>query len=63
MKTHKDKHEWMKAMQDEMHSLCKNDTYELFELQKGKYSVGNKWVFKHKSDTVKLVKFKARLVI
>ena len=36
VKTHKDKHEWMKAMQEEMHSLLKNDTYKLVDFQRGK---------------------------
>ena len=63
VKTHKNKYEWMKAMQEEMHSLVKNDTYELVQLPEGKRALGNKWVFKKKMDTTKLVKFKARLVV
>ena len=39
VKTHKDKHEWVKTMQEEMHSLHKNDTYELVELPKEKKAI------------------------
>ena len=63
-KTHEDKDEWMKAMQDEMSSLKKNNTYELVELPKGKKVLKNKWLFKLKrDDSGKLIKHKARLVV
>ena len=39
VKTHKNKHEWMKAMQEEMHSFIKNDTYELVQLPEGKMTL------------------------
>ena len=62
--THADKVSWMKAMQEEMHSLLKNDTYELVELPKGRKALRNKWVFKLKKDSDgKLLKYKARLVV
>ena len=41
---------WVKAMQEEMNSLKKNDTYELVKLPKGKKTFKNKWVFKLKKD-------------
>ena len=63
VKIRKNKHEWMKAMQEEIHSLIKNDTYELVQLPEGKMTLENKWVFKQKMDTKKLVKFKACLVV
>ena len=63
VKTHKDKHEWMKTMQEKIHSLLKNDTYKLVLLPKGKRALGNKCVIKQKSDTTKLVMFKAHLVV
>ena len=46
----------MKAMQEEMNYLHNNKTYELFELPKGKKALRNKWVFKIKKDSEKLVK-------
>ena len=42
VQTHADKVSWMKAMQEEMHSLLKNDTYELVELPKGRKALRNK---------------------
>jgi ATP-binding cassette subfamily B (MDR/TAP) protein 1 len=53
----------MKAMQEEMDSLQKNDTYELVKLPEGRKALKNKWVFKLKKDGDKLVKYKARLVV
>ena len=50
-------------MQEEMNSLHKNKTYELIELPKGKKALRNKWVFKIKKDSEKLVKYKTRLVV
>ena len=50
-------------MQEEMNSLQKKKTYELVELPKGKKALRNKWVFKLKKDSEKLVKYKARLVV
>ena len=52
----------MKAMEEAMDTLQKNDTYELVELPKGKKAFKNKWVLKLKKDGNKLVKYKARLV-
>ena len=50
-------------MQEEMNSLHKNKTYELVELPKCKKALRNKWVFKLKKDSEKLLKYKARLVV
>ena len=63
MQSHKDKDYWIKAMQEEMNSLQKNDTYELTKLPKGRKALKNKWVFKLKKDDKKLLKYKARLVM
>ena len=64
VQTHADKVSWIKAMQEEMHSLLKNDTYELVELPKGRKALRNKWVFKLKKDSDgKFLKYKARLVV
>ena len=62
--THKDRGSWMKAMQEEMESLQKNNTYELVKLPKGRKALRNKWVYKLKKDgRGDLVKYKARLVV
>ena len=54
---------WKAAMNDEMSSLQKNQTWELMDLPTGKETVGCRWIFtvKYKADgTIK--RFKARLV-
>ena len=52
----------MKAMQEEMESLQKNNTYELVKLPKGRKASRNKWVYKQKKDGKgNLVKYKAPL--
>ena len=60
-KSHKDGDKWIKAIESEMDSLIKNDTYELVQLPKGKRTLKNKWVFKLKKDN--MPKSKARLVV
>jgi hypothetical protein len=50
-------------MDEEMESLHKNETWDLFELPGGRNLVGNKWVFKKKINaTGQVKKFKSRLV-
>ena len=62
--SHKDKDKWLHAMQDEMESLLKNNTYEIVKLPHGMKALKNKWVFKLKKDgSGKVVKHKARLVV
>nr|KYP66486.1 Retrovirus-related Pol polyprotein from transposon TNT 1-94 [Cajanus cajan] len=63
VQSHKDKGCWVKAMQEEMDSLKRNNTYELVQLPKGRRVLKNKWVFKLKKDGDKLVRHKARLVV
>ena len=41
---------WEKAMDDEMRSLEKNDTWVLTELPAGKRALLNKWVFRIKTE-------------
>eukprot|EP00253_Pinus_taeda_P024088 PITA_24088 len=50
-------------MVDEMTSLHKNEASDLVELPAGKKPIGNKWVFKKKTNAEgKVEKYKARLV-
>ncbi|CAL5395058.1 unnamed protein product [Camellia sinensis] len=61
---HKEKSSWHLAMQEEMQSLQKNQTYDLIKLPQDRKPLQNKWVFKLKKDgSGKLVKYKARLVV
>lgn len=61
--TSKNAEKGTKAMEDEINSLKKNETWELVDLPEGKNIVGCKWVYKLKTDADgKLQKYKARLV-
>ena len=54
---------WQKAMDDEINSIEKNDTWELCDLPKGHKTIGVKWVFKTKLNKYGGVdKYKTRLV-
>ena len=55
---------WKSAMDEEMQSLRKNNTWELAQLPKGKRAIGCKWVFAKKdgSPSKKDIRYKARLV-
>ncbi len=58
-----DRNKWKLAMEDEMNSLMKNNTWDLTELPSGKKPIQTKWVFKVKKDAVgNILKYKARLV-
>jgi transposase InsO family protein len=56
--------EWKVAMDEEMESLKKNETWELVKLPKGKRAIGCKWVYAKKEGTQgsKGIRYKARLV-
>lgn len=56
--------EWAMAMNEEMGSLQKNQTWELVELPEGKTLVGCNQIFKKKYmlSSNKVIKYKARLV-
>ena len=54
---------WEQAMDDEMRSLEKNDTWVLTELSAGKRVLLNKWVFGFKTEPDGKRRFKARLVV
>jgi hypothetical protein len=58
-----DKKQWKKAMEEEIASLKKNNTWILTKLPDGRKTVKNKWVFKTKRHSDgSLDKYKARLV-
>ena len=54
---------WEQAMDDEMSSLEKNNTWVLTELPAGKRALLNKWVFRIKTEPDGKRRFKARLVV
>ena len=60
----KDKWKWLSAMEDEMTSLKKNNTWVLVQRPAGKRLVGCKWIFKLKEGVSgdESVRYKARLV-
>ena len=54
---------WKKAMEEEMDSLTKNNTWDLVELPEGRSVVGCKWVFKLKRKVDgSIERYKVRLV-
>ena len=58
-----DSTKWEQAMNDEMNSLEKNNTWVLTELPTGKRALLNKWVFKIKAELDGKRMFKAWLVV
>ncbi|KAK8921663.1 hypothetical protein KSP39_PZI019972 [Platanthera zijinensis] len=59
-----DREAWTAAMEEELYSLQKNETYDLVPLPKGKRALKNKWVFKLKLDENRSQpRYKARLVV
>lgn len=54
---------WRQAMEEEMKSIVKNNTWEIADLPKDHKAIGLKWVFKVKRNPAgEVVKHKARLV-
>ncbi|BBH09623.1 ADP glucose pyrophosphorylase large subunit 1 [Prunus dulcis] len=54
---------WVKAMDQEIDSIKKNDTWELVDLPQGKKPIGVKWVYKTKLNAQgEVEKYKAHLV-
>ncbi|GMP51093.1 hypothetical protein CsSME_00017460 [Camellia sinensis var. sinensis] len=55
---------WKEAMDEEISSLHKNQTWELVQLPKGKKAIGCKWVYTKKEGILGRdnIRFKARLV-
>lgn len=55
---------WREAMKSEIHSIEKNQTWELTTLPEGFKAIGVKWVYKTKlNEDGKVEKYKARLVV
>ncbi|KAH9754808.1 cysteine-rich receptor-like protein kinase 8 [Citrus sinensis] len=55
---------WMTAMQEEIEAIHKNKTWELVPLPRGRKAIGNKWVYKIKSDgNDQVERYRARLVV
>ena len=54
--------EWVKAMDEEMHSLKENNTFTLTNLPEGKKAVGGRWVYAIKTDVDGSEKYKGRYV-
>lgn len=42
--------DWVKAMDEEMHSLKENNTFTLTNLPEGKKAVGGRWVYAIKTN-------------
>jgi DNA-dependent RNA polymerase auxiliary subunit epsilon len=57
-----DSSKWQIAMEEEVHALRENETYEIAQLPKGKNTVGGKWVYTIKSGPNGEEKYKARYV-
>ena len=54
---------WIKAMDEEMHTIEKNDTWKLTYLLENKKAIGVKWVYKTKKNSKgEVQRYKARLV-
>jgi hypothetical protein len=54
---------WINAMNEEMESIKKNDTWDLVDLPKEKECIGVKWVYKTKyKENGEVDKYKARLL-
>ncbi|RVW79242.1 Retrovirus-related Pol polyprotein from transposon TNT 1-94 [Vitis vinifera] len=54
---------WYNAMKDEMSSMKCNDVWDLVKLPNGAKTIGCKWVFKTKKDSLgNIERYKARLV-
>jgi hypothetical protein len=58
----KDDH-WVKAMNDELDQIEKNNTWEMVQRLEGKNVIGSKWIFKNKlNEKGQVIRNKARLV-
>ena len=54
---------WVKAMEEELDQIEKNETWELVPIPKNKNVIGTKWVFRKKmNEDGQLIRNKAQLV-
>ena len=54
---------WIKAMNEELDQIEKNQTWELVPSPKGKNVIGTKWIFKNKlNEDGEVIRNKARLL-
>ena len=54
---------WTQAMNDEMKSIQKTNTWNLVELPEGRVPISNKWIYKKKRNEMgEVIRYKARLV-
>ena len=54
---------WKEACDSEMESVCKNKTWDLVPLPKGRKAIGNRWFFRVKENQAgEVERFKVRLV-
>ena len=54
---------WVKAMEEELEQIERNNTWELVPIPKDKNVIGTKWIFKNKlNENGDVVRNKARLV-
>ncbi|KAF5811547.1 putative RNA-directed DNA polymerase [Helianthus annuus] len=54
---------WINAMNDELHALHRNDTWEIVDKPKNRSTVGCKWIYKIKyKSNGEIERYKARLV-
>ena len=55
---------WFNAIKDEMNSMASNGVWDLLELPNGEKTIGCKWVYKTKKDSLgNIERYKARLII
>ena len=60
--TSRDRKCWLTAMEDEINSLYRNQTWRLVDKPHGQKIVGCKWIFKRKHKATGKLRYKARLV-
>ena len=59
----KTRKKWEQGMNEEMHSLVRNQTWDLVEFPVGKRVLHNKWVYRRKEEDGDKKRYKAILVV